>query len=200
MHDNKGLKDTSPAPNGLEKFLDKKSAEVIERYIEQDAKKPDGSIDVPLAQRIRWEVSRRAETGKQLDIYEPLRWTGVRTLLGIIGAGVAKMVTDRVSGKSKTIAFGVEIGIIVTTVINSLIDLTRLYPRWLAGLKGGKNTALRLHHRLEALPEEQISSPTPAIELNATVGNHAIHKKPPIQPTSFVDHAKPTENSLCKSL
>jgi hypothetical protein len=135
--------------SGLDSFLDRQIKKRINTYINEYATKEDGSTDKTLADRIRWEVGRRGETGKQLDIYEPLRWTGIRTVLGVLGAATAKMITDRLKGPEKKWAWGVEIGIIVGTVINSVIDLTRLYPRWLAGLEGGKNTALKLQREVD---------------------------------------------------
>ncbi len=139
----------------FDRFLDHQINKRIDTYIAQDATLPNGQINEPLARRIRWEVGRRGETGKQLDIYEPLRWTGIRALLGIAGAATAKTLTDRFSGKTKTLAWGIELGLIIGTAINSIIDLMRLYPRWMSGLEGGKNTALKLHHEFDPPPNDQ---------------------------------------------
>lgn len=142
-----------PTISSIDSFLDRQINKRIDGYIDLYAKKDDGTIDQALATRIRWEVGRRGETGKQLDIYEPLRWTGIRAVLGVMGAVAAKAITNRITGKEKKLGTGIEIGLLISTAISSIIDLTRLFPRWLAGLEGGKNTALKLHRQNAASPE-----------------------------------------------
>src|SRR5262245_47683744 len=130
----------------LDRWLDRQAEKRIGHYIEKHATREDGSIAEKLARRITWEVGRRAETGKQLDVYEPMRWTGIRAVLGALGTAAAKLIEARYEhGETQKRFFGfVKIGIISSTLISGTIDLLRLYPRWLAGLEGGKNTALKL--------------------------------------------------------
>jgi len=196
----------NPSKSFIDRFLDKQIKTRIDGYINRYAKKEDGSVDETLANRIRWEVGRRGETGKQLDIYEPLRWTGIRAVLGVIGAATAKMITDKTTGKTKNLAWGVELGIIVSTVINSVIDLTRLFPRWLAGLEGGKNTALKLHRenmmppnmeqsiKQENQAEEEIERCT-AIEQAQTATKKAL-----IKPIALKERASRDDGSSLPSL
>lgn len=192
---------------GIGGFLNKKADQRIDQFVERHARQEDGTLNEPLAQRIRWEVSRRAETGKQLDIYEPFRWTVIRGMMGIVGAGIAKLITDRLTGKGKKIGFGVEIGIIVTTAVSTIIDLTRLYPRWLAGLEGGKNTALMLHHKFDApalhahgpaLQPSPESAQIPEPAKDAAL--QGISKKPAIQPISLLQRAEQDKTTKLPSL
>jgi len=132
---------------GLDRFLDHQIEKRIQYYIQTEATRHDGSIDEALARRIRWEVGRRGETGKQLDIYEPMRWTGIKAIASIFSVGGAKVIADHMSGRiNKMVIWGIEAGVVAKVAIDSAVDLTRLYPRWLAGMEGGKNTALKLHH------------------------------------------------------
>lgn len=136
--------------NPLERFLDRKIEERIEHYVDTEARRPGGTPDEELAARIRWEVGRRGETGKQIDIYEPMRWTGIKAAASIASVGVTKIIADRLKGKTpKQILWSVEAAVVIKTAIDSAVDLTRLYPRWLAGMEGGKNTALKLHGKCE---------------------------------------------------
>jgi hypothetical protein len=147
--------------SAFDRFLDYQIEERIRSDVRTYATRKDGTVDEGLKRRIEWEVGRRGETGKQLDIYEPLRWTGIRAVLGVLGAASAKMISDRVTGKKKQLFFTIEIATIVTTAISSAIDLLRLYPRWLAGLKGGRNTAIKLHNEFAAPPNDQAFAPIP---------------------------------------
>ncbi|MDX2073216.1 MAG: hypothetical protein SFX19_02485 [Alphaproteobacteria bacterium] len=141
----------------FERWLERLEEKRIGEYIEKYARQEDGSLDEKLARRIRWEVGRRAETGKQLDIYEPLHWTGVRAVLGVLGAAGAKFAEARWNNQhDKKYFHFIEVGLIAGTAISSAIDLLRLVPRWLYGLEGGKNTALKLHRHFQSPPNDQL--------------------------------------------
>lgn len=186
----------------LDSWLDRLAQKRADMYVAHYAKKEDGTTDELLEKRIRFEIGRRAELGKTLDIYEPIRWTGIRAVLGIAGAGVAKLVTNRLSGNAKTVGFGVEIGLVVATIINSAIDLTRLLPRYLSGLSAGKDIAIKAHETQEMLPYAHLPSTeidTHALQrdVNTTKEHQAelVIAKPysHIQPTSLIRQAERKE-------
>jgi hypothetical protein len=112
--------------------------------VRQYAKNPDGSFDPELARRIDLEVHRRGTLGRQLDIYEPLVWTGKSFLL-TVAAGIASAVLWKKDGKSFTL--GALVGLTAATGISSVIQLVRLIPRYHRGLRGGMETAVALRQR-----------------------------------------------------
>ena len=91
-----------------------------------------------LASRIRREVMRRSSMGRELDIYEPLRWTGVSAMLTVLGGVGLKYTAD------KSFSRGALYMLIATTALNSVIQLVRLVPRFEAGLQGGLDVALAM--------------------------------------------------------
>lgn len=133
--------------NFLDNYLDKKVGERIATYQTAYATNPDGSVNDPLAQRIDWEVTRRGEMGKQLDIYEPLRWIGIKTVLGTGGAIAAKHISDKLTHNDKGISGAVMAGVAITTAISNGLDAVRVYPRYMAGLEGGLDTAIKMVDR-----------------------------------------------------
>ncbi len=142
----------------VDAFLNRKIEERIATFTEREARRPDGTIDEELAARIRWEVGRRGETGKQIDIYEPLRWTGIKAAASVASVAATKVIADRLKGKTpKQILWSVEAAVVIKTAIDSAVDLTRLYPRWLAGMEGGKNTAVKLYR--DCPPDEDAPPP-----------------------------------------
>jgi hypothetical protein len=92
-------------------------------------------------------VQRRGEMGKQLDVYEPLRWVGIKTVLGTGGAVAAKVISDKLTKNDKAISSAVGAGIAVTTAISNGLDAVRVIPRYEAGLQGGVETAIKMYER-----------------------------------------------------
>ncbi len=115
----------------LQRHVDMRASQ----WREQFGKNPDGSPNPELSTRIDREIHRRGAIGRQLDIYEPLRWTGLSFVMSAaVGAGI-KATTEKEFAKPALIT------LLVTTALTSAIQLVRLFPRYDAGLRGGVDTA-----------------------------------------------------------
>ncbi len=123
----------------FDSFLARVTQERTQQYIDQYATH-DGIVDKQLAGHIELELKRRAETGKELDIYEPLRWTVAQTVLSIAGAIGIKLTTE------KSISRPAMAVLSATTILTSSIQLMRLYPRFKAGLSGGLDVAIAMNN------------------------------------------------------
>lgn len=129
----------SPIHQAIEDHLnghvDSRAREWVARYAYDAQGKPDPA----LAYRIDREVHRRGAIGKQLDIYEPLRWTGISWVLTAAVGAVIKLTQE------KKISTPALITLAATTGLYSSIQLLRLLPRYDAGLRGGVDTAMTMH-------------------------------------------------------
>lgn len=131
----------------VDNYLDRHVEQRAKQWSAQFGKNPDGSPNNDLACRIDMEIHRRGAIGKQLDIYEPLRWTGISYLLSAaLGVGI-KLTTDKSFAKPALIT------LLTTTALTSGIQLFRLLPRYDAGLRGGVDTAVAMHRYHEAYPD-----------------------------------------------
>ena len=111
----------------------------IRQYTEQYAIKPDGSKDERLADHIKLELERRSAMGKELDIYEPIRWTVAQTALSVAaGVGIKHFTAAPVTRPALQL-------LTATTAIAAAIQAVRFYPRFDAGLKGGAQVALSMY-------------------------------------------------------
>lgn len=117
-------------------YLDERTEKFILTSIDKYAKQ-----DEVLAERIRWEVTRRGELGKRLDIHEPLRWTAIQTGLSFVMGGAIKAFTDKKFSVPALWTLG------VSTVLMNSIQLVRLVPRYQQGLEGAVETALKLEEK-----------------------------------------------------
>ncbi len=124
-----------PIDAHLKRLSEKRVAEFVQDY----AHRPDGTPDTALEQRIRLEVNRRASMGRELDIYEPIRWTALSFALSAAAGVGIKMTTDKHFSRPALTT------LLISTAINSAIQLVRLVPRYDAGLHGGLDTALAMH-------------------------------------------------------
>lgn len=120
----------------LDKHVDRRAAQ----WSEQFGRKEDGTPDPELAHRINREIHRRGAIGRQLDIYEPIRWTAQSFLLAsAVGIGI-KMTTE------KNFAGPALMTLLATTALTTAIQLVRIPTRYDAGLRGGVDTARAMHH------------------------------------------------------
>jgi hypothetical protein len=158
--------------NAIEAYLDRDIERHVLAYQSTYAKNPDGSVNQALADRISWEVNRRGEMGKQLDVYEPMRWVAIRSVLGTGGAIASKIISDRLTGNNKMISTSVMAGIGVSTAIANAIDLVRVVPRYNAGLRGGADTAVKMYQ--QDIPYDTPASPSYAVRSVTHDGAAAI--------------------------
>lgn len=119
----------------LQEHIDQRASE----WAEQFSRKPDGSHDEELRLRIDREVDRRGAIGRQLDIYEPLRWTGLSFALTAAGGVAIKTTMEKQIAKPAIVA------LLAGTALNSAVQLLRLVPRYDSGLRGGVDAALAMH-------------------------------------------------------
>lgn len=120
----------------IDAYLDERTERFILASVDTYAKH-----DEVLAERIRWEVTRRGELGKRLDIYEPARWAAVQTGLSFIMGATIKTCTDKKFSVPALWTLG------VSTVLMNCIQLARLLPRYQQGMHGAVETALKLHEK-----------------------------------------------------
>lgn len=120
----------------INRYLDHKTEQFILSSIERYAKD-----DPTLANRIRWEVTRRGELGKRLDIHEPIRWTAIQTGMSFIMGAAIKGFTDKKFSVPALWTLG------ISTVLMNSIQLVRLLPRYQQGLDGAVDTAVTMHKK-----------------------------------------------------
>ena len=135
-------------------YLDEKTERFILTSVERYAKN-----DPILANRIRWEVTRRGELGKRLDIHEPIRWTAIQTGLSFLMGSAIKSFTDKKFSGPALWTLG------ISTVLMNSIQLARLLPRYQQGLDGAVETALTMHRK--AFPFDPFTKHAPTIEQKA---------------------------------
>ena len=122
----------------IDERLDKLTARKIADYTRRYAVDDEGKIDKDLACIIKREVLRRSSMGRELDIYEPFRWTMVAFVLSsVAGIGLKYALGEKVD-KMATNA------LLATTALGSGINLLRLESRFEAGLRGGLDTAFAM--------------------------------------------------------
>ena len=125
--------------NFLSRIMDKHVDKRARQWSAEFGKHDDGTPDPELSHRIDREIHRRGAIGRQLDVYEPIRWTGESFLLAsAVGAGI-KASTD------KTFAKPALITLLVTTGLTTAIQLARIPTRYDSGLRGGVDTAKTMH-------------------------------------------------------
>lgn len=124
---------------GIDNRLKRIERETVDNYVKKYAKNPDGSPSPELAGWIEREVTRRATMGRELDIYEPIRWT-IASFAITSAIGLAMHAFAGREFARKTIGV-----LLATTFLNSAYQFGRLESRWKAGLKGGLETAFAMH-------------------------------------------------------
>ena len=118
----------------LDKLTERKIAEYTRRYAVDN----EGKINKDMAFIIKREVLRRSSMGRELDIYEPFRWTMFAFVLSsVAGLGLKYAMGDKVD-KAVTNTM------LATTALGSGINLLRLESRFEAGLRGGLDTAFAM--------------------------------------------------------
>ncbi len=122
----------------IDPHLNRLAERRTEEYIDAYATDAHGARDEQLASHIRREVHRRAAMGRELDIYEPLRWTAASAALSALtGIGLKAALEKNISTPAVTM-------LMASTGIGAAIQLLRLYPRYDAGLRGGVDTAFAM--------------------------------------------------------
>lgn len=127
----------------LSRWIDRKLTQLVERrteeYVRRYAVDEDGMRDEQLADLIRYEVRRRGHMSLELDVFEPIRWTGISTILGVVGGiAVHRMIGEK--SLQKLAGTGAATG-----AMSAAISLIRPYFRFDAALYGGAQTALGIY-------------------------------------------------------
>lgn len=123
----------------MDRQLDRRIARRMEEYVRRYATQPDGSLDERLAERIRYEVQRRGHMSKELDVFEPIRWSIVSFLPSFLGGiGIRLLLGDKDVEKLAWSGFA-------TGALGTGISLLRPYARFDAALYGGAQTALGMY-------------------------------------------------------
>jgi hypothetical protein len=119
----------------LSRLVERRTEEYINRYAYNEA----GQLDEDLADLIRYEVRRRGHMSMELDVLEPIRWTGISTALSFLGGmGAHRLLGEqRLQRLAKTGA--------VTGTTSAAISLIRPYLRFDAALYGAAQTALGIY-------------------------------------------------------
>ena len=133
----------------IERHLNAVTERYIAHYIDSYAIDEQGNQDPDTARLIRREVTRRSVMGRELDIFEPFRWTLTSFALSSLAAIGLKMAL----GETVTAHTGKSI--LTTTALSSGINLMRLDSRFKAGLQGGLDTALAMRELERRYPLTQ---------------------------------------------
>ncbi len=124
----------------INRHLDKHVDRRAKQWSEEFGKHADGAPDPELSHRIDREIHRRGAIGRQLDVYEPIRWTGESFLLASAVGVAIKMSTEKSFAKPALIT------LLATTGLTTAIQLVRIPTRYDAGLRGGVDTARAMQH------------------------------------------------------
>jgi hypothetical protein len=133
----------------IERHLNRITERHIAHYIDTYATDDQGNQDPDTARLIRREVTRRSVMGRELDIFEPFRWTLASFALSSLAAIGLKVAT----GEHVNLNTGKTI--LTTTALSSGINLMRLDSRFKAGLQGGLDTALAMRELERRYPLTQ---------------------------------------------
>ncbi len=134
------LKRGDPISQWIDGRLDKLVERRAEEYARRFSLRADGSQDKKLSDLIRYEVHRRGHLSKELDIFEPIRWTGLSFVLSF-GAGMAVQALLGGTNFRKMALSGIAGGL-----AGSAVSLVRPYLRFDAALYGGAQTAVGMYH------------------------------------------------------
>jgi len=151
----------NPVNRWINHRLDRITDREIEKYIERYATSDDGVVDKSLANRIDYEVRRRSQMGREIDVLEPGRWTLYSFLLGIFSGAGAKVAGDSiVKGEmqvTRTVTRNALIGTATAGFATAALTGARIlsFARFKSGLYAGAQTAVSLHeHPLNKLNGE----------------------------------------------
>lgn len=155
----------NPINRWINQKLDAITRKEIDTYISRYATREDGSHDDMLAERIRYEVTRRSQMGREIDVLEPGRWTIYSALLGSFAGGAAKLGSDRflagkpIVGETTRMAL---IGSAIASFFGALVMGGRIlsFARFKAGLYAGAQTAITLHEQAKGDPLSVYTTPT----------------------------------------
>jgi DNA topoisomerase VI subunit B len=139
-----------PLQRLFDKRLDRLAEKRIDQFIAAYATDANGNVDALLAESIRREVTRRSTMGREMDVFEPIRWTFASFVLSTAGAlGLKALMGDKLNvDVAKTVA--------ASTALSSGIGLLRLQSRFEAGLQGGLETAFAMVEMQRA--QQQVSA------------------------------------------
>lgn len=133
----------------IDEHLEKLTERQVAKFIRHYAVDEQGKYDEEMAVAIKREVLRRSSMGRELDIYEPFRWTIASFGLSTMGALGLKW------GMGEPINGGVLKTILATTALSSGIGLLRFESRYEAGLQGGLDTAFSMVELERSLRNKQ---------------------------------------------
>lgn len=135
-------RDRNPINRWINRRLDTITDREAEKYVQRYATCEDGAVNEELAERIRFEVLRRSEMGREIDVLEPLRWTAYSFGLGLFSGTAAKAVEQR---KTSPVALK---GFLRATAIGGFASAALMggrilsFARFKSGLYAGAQTAL----------------------------------------------------------
>jgi hypothetical protein len=124
-------------PNILTRFIDRVVDNKADEYAKRYGINADGSPNKEYGDLIKREVHRRAAMGWWLDLVEPVLWAG----LSLIPTAIAAVGTKWATNRDEKITHQIWQTAFITTSINSAVQLLRIPVRYLAGLRGGVESA-----------------------------------------------------------
>jgi hypothetical protein len=142
----------NPVNRLINERLDVITQQAIARYVGQYATYEDGTKNDVLADRIRYEVMRRSQMGREIDVLEPARWTAYSAMLGVFSGAAAKLLTEKLTGNHSPlngrIIQNTLIGTATAAAFAAVVTGGRVlsFARFQSGLYAGAQTALSLYN------------------------------------------------------
>lgn len=149
----------NPINRWINRQLDAVTEREKEKYIRRYATRSDGTRDEALAERIDYEVTRRSQMGREIDVLEPGRWTIYSLLLGVVFGALGKLLGEKWLEREMQISPKAVKNTFLVTAIGGFVAAGLMggrilsYARFKSGLYAGAQTALATHHRPVPGPE-----------------------------------------------
>lgn len=188
----------NPVLRWLDKRMDKIYERETDKYIRQYATNSNGSIDEYMAGRIRYEMMRRNQMGREIDVYEPLRWAVYSGILGVFTGGGAKIAHEHYS-KNNVENRAVEnalVGAAFASFASSFLLVGRIFSlaRFKAGLYAAAQVAISTPGR-EYNPanhdKEHDGNIVAAMQMDSPQSNPRVNDSPDITAASLAEVRKP---------
>lgn len=145
-------RDRNPINRWINRRLDTITERETEKYVQRYAMGKDGRLNEELAERIRFEVLRRSEMGREIDVLEPGRWTVFSFLLGL-GTGTAAKAVEQRNAAPPALKGFLRATAIAGFAASALTGGRILsFARFKAGLYAGAQTALASYQRQQGNP------------------------------------------------
>lgn len=144
-------RDRNPINRWLNRRMDTITEKVTHKFVDRYAKRNDGTMDEDLANRIRYEITRRSEMGRELDVFEPGRWAIYSSILGALSGGAAKLLHDKTIANKEVNQPAVKSALIGTafgSFAAALLIGGRIlsFARYKSGLYAGAQIAITQHN------------------------------------------------------